>query len=488
MTAQAEGVSDCYCKDDFQLARAASGLNENMFEISRAMLTYQSTARFCSETTTNLHREDYLGRKGPSDQTYEQYLVNPERSKLWNENVWAEGLSPTEKVRNKVFNRMFYNRQPPLLALRGPQQLSNFLSSAPAGNIQAPSVEQRAISSQDRESLFLSEVGISKEVLSSGFLGLCGFISAAKTVACAAHAEKAFEWVRPNALTSLPDLCSKVTSDTKYEAGLRRAAQKIIQLAKSGSFAQQHLYDDLYSSFKESGSSDADAEENTWDVLGVLSTAGPNIQDRLDAFPGGSEVSKVALAAIAQSIPILDQRSFQSGHPYSYPKELVTHCNNGKPYHFWMAAYLARRLSKTFGDADASRAAAFVLSEAYEMRKTGAGRDPVRIFREAPLADYANMMRIDLAYTSAGSAYGAGSNDKVSSKKEINVDLAVKQILLNARYESPLPSQEADRIWGYDSSKPVYNIDTKLFHSARAFLRWKKIMSPKSAYSAFNDK
>jgi hypothetical protein len=277
--------------------------------------------------------------------------------------------------------------------------------------------------------------------------------------------------MRP-AWISIPDVVIETITNRRYEAGLRKASLKMIDNARNpGRPVTSNLYDDLYSSFRETGLSETEAEDFTWNVLAVIATAGPNLPYRLKNIdlPGDSMLSKVALSAISITTPLLDQRTFETGKPYSYPKELTTHCNTGKPYHFWMSAYFARRLERQNGDALGSAAAAFILEKGYQMRADEGFRDPSVAFTSPPLSASNNALRIDLAYAAAGARYGADhARYQRQPTAPLDLDQTVRKIISGDSYVQPVGTkQEAERIWEG--------------RGIEGYLRWSRIFSPNTA-------
>lgn len=121
----------------------------------------------------------------------------------------------------------------------------------------------------------------------------------------------------------------------------------------------------------------------TWTTLAVIAIGGANTGIKVFDMIRGPEnaiVTKVALTTIAAAAPYLDYLGRARGHIYSFPKNIKTSCDYGKPYHFWMTAFLAYRLTKENGNVPAAAAAAYISQIGYQMKSTTAGRDPDFIF------------------------------------------------------------------------------------------------------------
>lgn len=52
---------------------------------------------------------------------------------------------------------------------------------------------------------------------------------------------------------------------------------------------------------------------------------------------------------------------------YSYPRDVVTSCDNSKPYYFWMSAYMTREMVKQGISPEAAAAGAFSAQKGYEV-------------------------------------------------------------------------------------------------------------------------
>ncbi len=261
-----------------------------------------------------------------------------------------------------------------------------------------------------------------------------------------------------------PQLYREFLNDTTYTDGLRRAALKVLDKAASGA-SSGDLFSDLRASFAESGFSAERADDATWKTLALLATGGPNTGRRTLHMRAAPEVfsTKVSLSVLSTLAPYLDSLSIASGHPYSYPPDVHTTCDTGKPYHFWLTAYLARSLVREGTSPRAAAAAAFLGEKGYQMMSESETRDPRQPFREPFLAAYSNSVRMDLAVASAGAAYGAGAEAP-------DIDEGVRRVVLASEPLPRLGSREA----------------SLLFDVPPAFgLAWEHLMAPDEAFHLF---
>lgn len=152
---------------------------------------------------------------------------------------------------------------------------------------------------------------------------------------------------------------------------------------------------------------------------------------------------------------------------YSYPRNVKSKCDNSKPYHFWMSAYLSRSLVKEHGISPRDAAnATFIAEKAYQINRNVAGDgNQVKntIFTSALFSPVHQIVRTDLAYAAAGAHYGSRSVDSTSSK-EYDVNGAIVNLMKNAGTESVIAGESnGDQIATYFS--------------------WNKIFSPNAALS-----
>jgi hypothetical protein len=298
---------------------------------------------------------------------------------------------------------------------------------------------------------------------------ICSDVTLFDALGCQNALGKMIEFAKPTEFEiSGISLWKEAFTDEKYIEGTRRAALKVIaRFEDPKNHEGANLYDDIFSSFKESGLSEKEAEDKTWNLIAILSTGGGNTGIRASHIKADPkfDVLKVALSAIARAAPALDLRTVKSGHPYSLPAQVHSSCDLGKPYHFWMTAFLARRAVKDGSSPKAAAAAAFVAQKGYEMKSTTAGRNPSRAFFRSSYGHWNNMMRIDTGFSSAAAVYGAnaGKNDY----SPIDVDKGIQEIVENGKILPKLSMNESGKLWnqnfgvgGYDRWQKLINADS----------------------------
>lgn len=143
------------------------------------------------------------------------------------------------------------------------------------------------------------------------------------------------------------DIYRKILGSSVYEDGVRRAALKIFKRVQGRIRSSGNLFDDLKEAFIESNVARENVDDLVWDILGLLATSGPNINQRIKSCQNSSAVLAgrlesqfhFALKYIAGALPLLDFRYVKnSKNLYSAPSNVRVTCDNGKFYHFWMSA------------------------------------------------------------------------------------------------------------------------------------------------------
>lgn len=275
----------------------------------------------------------------------------------------------------------------------------------------------------------------------------------------------------PETKFSMVKEMEEIVTDPKYQAGLRAAAISVLKRTQSKPKAGAHLFGDVESAFRKSGLSEKDAADAAWKTIAVISTGGPAIMNRLAKInlnaaqiPGA-----VSLSAIASALPMLDAAGKKSGHLYSYPPNVKTNCDNGKPYHFWMSAYQARQQALSGIEPRVAAQASFLTALGYRLT------DP-EILRLMPknnsYSPMMNVMRADFAYAAAGASFGAAS---ASGKKvpSYSIDQALQKSI-----ESSVPVEKLT-----EDTLPVNeNLDRGTFQIVQDYRRLGKLVMPLSIY------
>ena len=297
------------------------------------------------------------------------------------------------------------------------------------------------------DNMGLDKVSNLKEVL------MCSYEAPSEMRTCLADVKGMLAFAMPksslgNAMLA-PSLNGEVFMNPLYFEGIRQAALKILDYVEGGQKPESNLFDDLRTAFIEGGASKEDAESFTWNVLGLLSTNASNSTEFIsDLNLGKTAVGEnVALAIISSGALVLDARTKGDGHLYSLPSSVKSHCDSGKTYYFWMAAYLAHREALQNKNQRAASAAAFIGQLGYEMLSYQGGRDPGRFFTSDSFGYYNNMSRTDIAFASAGAVFASARASGSSHLPELNIDAAIKRLLIDGKAQEKLDVTQADDLW-----------------------------------------
>ncbi len=300
---------------------------------------------------------------------------------------------------------------------------------------------------------------------------ICTDVTILKAGDCGEALGKIVTYSKPNYMnvTAIPSYI-KVFTEKKFIAGGKRAAKLILdRFEKNSVESGANLYDDIFNSYRVEGLSPKDAEDAAWEILAVVASSGPNVASRLSSFSVSPNFVglKYAISAIAMSIPKLDMMSTASGHPYSMPSSVSTTCDIGKPYHFWMTAYLARKMTFDNHSPVGAASAAYLAQKGYEIMSTTSGRDPNRAFTSDSFGYWNNVIRIDTAFSSAAAIFGANSAQSYS--QPIDIDEGLKRIVMAGSIQPKLSETEATGLWQEQWGRKGYNLWQKIIASDSGF-------------------
>jgi hypothetical protein len=109
------------------------------------------------------------------------------------------------------------------------------------------------------------------------------------------------------------------------------------------------FFEDMVSSFQEADptASDQVNKDRAFDLLALYGTRGSGFSFFVYLSQKENLALSPSLNIIAAAVNILNRASLYSDKLYAFPSFVKSHCAVGRPYHFWMAAYLARIAIKT---------------------------------------------------------------------------------------------------------------------------------------------
>jgi len=264
-------------------------------------------------------------------------------------------------------------------------------------------------------------------------------------------------------------LWKRVLGDNKYDEGIRLASLKLVDRLKNKNTDKANIFDDLKTSFTQSGMSPKAADDATWDVLAMISSGGPNTVKRVSFLEPSPTQRGIGLGFIAVALGSLDYMKMKRGQGmYSYPPNIKTNCDNAKPYHFWIAAHMARTLVNEHGfSPETAEQATFIAMKGYQMQRSAFGgqsknfnkSDGQKLSESDSYSPVQQVVRTDLAFAAAGTVHGANS----SQNKNINVDHIIQSLMDDSNDLEPVSSSEKKgMIETYLRFRRVFSPDTAL--------------------------
>lgn len=258
-------------------------------------------------------------------------------------------------------------------------------------------------------------------------MALCkGVTSMVETPGCASALGKLMpklEVVVSGASVLDPELQQKTIADQKITRALQNVATSLWDKIGARSFTgSDNIYDDLLKELHKEGFSGEEAKDKALQIMGALSTGGPNFSLRgpvsdLESFPqcpNSCNPNYVFLSAIAEGLVHADTLKMNSSSKlYSLPSNVDFPCDSGKGYHFWMSAYYANQLTKEGVQAQSAQSAVYVSHLGYHIarREQRDENGDNNLLSMGRFTSPENGVRMDLVLASSGARFGAeGAN------------------------------------------------------------------------------
>ena len=239
-----------------------------------------------------------------------------------------------------------------------------------------------------------------------------------------------------NGALLLASVWTEVYSDPRYVTPLLALALRLSVEMNLGRLTTQDFQTDLEKAFFDSGVSAQDSRRMAWNILGLYGSQGAYIRVFSEMFDHNHTGLGLALTSLSYLIQVIDAMPGLT-HRYSLPTGMKTQCVIGKPYHFWMAAYLAHRLREKGQSIQSAADAAFSAGKAYEYYSTTNGRAGKYIrgytLVHDPLYSTTNNgTRLDLTLDAAGAAFGACTQPDCATR-EIDLDQILRTGIQSAQ-------------------------------------------------------
>ena len=405
----------------------------------------------------------------PSDEVMIQTIQqHPEQ--VEGGNPWQTSTYPDARVRETGYEYKLFSGD--LIEFRSEAEIRDFLGDINYGVSRFFTKISDQVKGTDIATLLQNGPQQSSDINQSqkGLRVLCAGYNLLHSGNCKKALDQITTLMAPRENEMAIPVLAEVLADASYGPGAAIAALKIMDRVKQGD-RTGNLMDDLQFGYRTAGLSAKDSEEHAWKLIAVWSTRGPNIYP---LAPYGTDTNLhtlVALNMISSAAPYLDQLRIENGkNPYSYPTEVETTCSYGKPYHFWMSAFLARSMGIKLKDPKGAMIAAYLAEIGYQMRSATDGRDPKRAFTVGVFDTANNKLRVDVAFGAAGAVYGMRSASG-QAQKTLSIDEAITRMLRAAKGEPTLSEADAQKKWeGL---------------GIQGYLRWKTIFAPDEALHTF---
>lgn len=307
------------------------------------------------------------------------------------------------------------------------------------------------------------------------------------TKQCEIEVDEIIKVMHPVSNITLHKYLAKVMKEKQFYQGAILSAKKVISssIETNQKFSvDRDVFKTIFNSYIEAGINTIQAMKNTWIINGVIATGGPNICWRLTSYLSLKNYPMwVAMCELSAAMNTIDSKYLN--RPFNYlftiPSPLSTTCENGKPYHFWMTAFLSNYLKEKYPSVNNNVhvRAAYISNLAYQLF-TKTRRDTDTIFMSHSNSNSFHKRRIDIIYAALGAIYGVSYknlNIRGTSiiQNKFDIDKEIESVLKNVPQINALSASDNNRIW-------------KLHNGVCASLRWMRIVEPRKILNKFSHK
>lgn len=288
---------------------------------------------------------------------------------------------------------------------------------------------------------------------------------------CEKAMRQTLDWMHPHltsmsSVLSMLDLWEKMMLDPEYVPGLAKATTlmnqrlRILRQTKNQRAVISDVLSDLIAGYRAVGKSNEEAIARAYDVMGLYGTRGASLAYILPDLTTKENLGfSAAFAYFSAVISYLDTLQ-PEGRYYSVPPSIIGTCPYGKPYHFWLSAYLTKELQRNKHTKRGSEVAPHIVSELYEFNSITRGRNPTAAFTEPLLSLYNNGVRINLTFNDAGVLY-----QTLGPGKKINLNNAIESFKKHAEALPPMTRTELqallkDPVKKYQAQRKLFAPDT----------------------------
>jgi hypothetical protein len=163
-----------------------------------------------------------------------------------------------------------------------------------------------------------------------------------------------------------------------------------------------------------------------WNILGLYGSQGAALSRSVHLYPDKTGIM-YSLGLMAHLVSVMDTLSItNSDKLYSFPHNIGSNCVVGKPYHFWMSAYLSYRLREENYSFEESVGGPMNLSKLYEYYYQPNGRNVEGsrshyLLKKKLNSVTLNSIRISHVLHATGAFFGACSSN-IKCTKILNFD------------------------------------------------------------------
>jgi len=263
------------------------------------------------------------------------------------------------------------------------------------------------------------ELGTKTEVSVFHLFGLCSFFSLSNQSSflpiesphCATLTKKLVSKLKTGEGTDFgigSYYLRNILTSTKASRGALQAAKTIIERIINGKM-RSNLFDDIYESYRKEGFSKENAYSMTWDLIYLSFVHGQHLYhlEQIYKHPVNKQTFFAAKIISAGAVLIDSLRREKDESLYTLPENIDSTCDNGKPYHFWVPAYLALQSRQDGYSESVSRRSPFLIELGYQLTSNSSGRRPDRYLSLGIYGQTNLKNRLDLSYAAAGSSFGA---------------------------------------------------------------------------------
>ena len=244
-----------------------------------------------------------------------------------------------------------------------------------------------------------------------------------------------------HAAMSLPDVIDDIFINPIYRQAAARLAikiqNKIDNIAPTDTDAHiGNVFSDAIQSFLETGIDYNSARLFALRLLGFYGTRGASMRLLEEGTSRESWSMMTSLYIISTGMSVLDLYA-AALTPYSYADRVTSSCTHGRPYHFWLSAYLTQRLVALGYNSSTAVKATHLIGSAYEFGGDRVGmKDNSHIY----FGEFFNPLNIstqqNIAINDLGAQFGAGIN-------QLSLDNALLKIFQHAK---PMPALSPDTL------------------------------------------